>query len=114
MMLKQYGDYIALFKDIPRIFMPIFWVEQRFIMNADTASQIKLALDIPCYGLIAGFVLLAIGVVLILVPYLKRLCCASKTSLDLPSKTESNGNCAVIKDREEKPLMYTTINLINK
>lgn len=92
--------------------MPIFWVEQRFIMDADTASQIKLALDIPCYGRIAGFVLLAIGVFFIFVPYLKRLFCTSKIRSDLPSKTESNGNCAVIMDREENPLMYTTINLM--
>lgn len=104
-LLEQYGDYITLFQNVPKIFMPIFWVEQRFIMDAATASQIKFALDIPCYGQIAGFGLLAVGILFMIIPYLKKLFCASKTSPNPSSKAEANGNGSVILDCEKNPLM---------
>lgn len=112
-LLDKYGDHITLFQKIPRIFMPIFWVEQRFIMDTENSSKIKFALDVPSYGRFAGFALLIVGMILIAVPYLKRLFCTSKSSLNLLSKVEAaNGNAAVILDCEKNPLMSTTTKLV--
>lgn len=83
--------------------MPLLWVEQRFIMDEENASQIRFALIIPCIGQAVGFALCAIGVILISVTYLKKLLCAN---INLPSKCEHG---AVIKDFEANPLMTKTL-----
>lgn len=106
LLLKQYGDYIPLFQNVPRIFMPLFWVEQKFTMDAEHASQIKFALDIPCYGRIIGSLLLFIGIILMSITYVKKLFCAQRYSTKLPSKVDPNG--AVIKDYEMNLLMNKT------
>lgn len=85
--------------------MPLFWVEQKFAMDAETASQIKFALDLPCYGRIAGVVLSIIGIVLMSITHAKRVFCSDKNASKLPSKVEANGS--VIKDCEMNPLMIT-------
>jgi len=98
--LMQYGDSISLFQNVPRIFMPIFWVEQKFVMDAENSSQIKLALVIPFIGRTLGIVMFVIGLVLISVRYLKTILCGSKDTTSHLSKA----NGAVI-DYEINPLM---------
>lgn len=40
------------------------WFEQKFVMDAEMARQIKTAVRIPWIGRVIGFVLLAVGLVL--------------------------------------------------
>lgn len=58
--------------------MPLFWVEQKFVMDAETSSQIRLALNIPLYGRIIGVLLSIVGLLLMSTKHLKRLFCATK------------------------------------
>lgn len=86
--------------------MPIFWIDQRYSSDDDTASLIKLMLDIPCYGKVAGFSLLSIGILFMVVPYLKRFLTCNPSS-----KAGVKEDKAVILNFEKNPLMPTTINL---
>jgi len=61
---------IALFQDVPRIFMPAMWFEQKFVMDEEMAEQIKIAIQIPWIGRVVAFVLLGIGVLLVLISIL--------------------------------------------
>lgn len=84
--------------------MPIFWVEQKFIIDAEHASQIKFALKVPCIGKIAGIILLISGIILMSIKHLKPLCCFNEKSPKL-SKFPSNLNGAV--NKEMKPLVIS-------
>lgn len=108
MLIRQYGDYIPLFENIPRIFMPVFWVEQKFLMDAGKASQIRFALNLPSIGRITGIFLLVIGLFFISASQLRKILCPKEKSSNLLSKIEANGKGAVIKDYEMNPLMTKT------
>lgn len=86
--------------------MPIFWVEQKFVMNAEQASQIKFALKVPGIGKIAGIILLISGIILLSIKQLKLLCCYKEKSQEL-KKLHLNFNGAVSK--EMKPLVISNI-----
>lgn len=60
-------EELSIFQNVPRIFMPAMWFEQKFAMDAEMAQQIKIAVNIPWIGQIAGFVSLALGVVFIFI-----------------------------------------------
>lgn len=81
--------------------MPQFWVEQKFIIDAEKASQIKLALNIPFIGQIIGIIMTIVGIVLMSMHRLKKLC-QSHNNL----KTEVVEKGAVIKHAEMNPLMH--------
>lgn len=83
--------------------MPLFWVEQKFSMDADNANKIKLALSAPGIGQTTGLVLLIAGIVLMSLSQLRKILCPRKKSTNLLSKIEANE--AVIKDNERNPLM---------
>lgn len=86
--------------------MPIFWIDQRYNSDDDTASLIKLMLDIPCYGKVAGFSLLAIGILFMVVPYLKRFFTCKPSS-----KAGVEVDETLILNFEKNPLMPTISNL---
>jgi hypothetical protein len=87
--------------------MPEFWVEQKFIMNIENASQIKFALDIPCIGQMVGIVMTLTGIILMSITHLKRLCCKLGVK---ESKNDEIAKGTVIKDYEMNPLMSKTQN----
>lgn len=109
-LLRPYGEYISLFQGMPRIFMPQFWIEQKFILDDEKASQIKLALDIPWYGQVVGISLTLVGIVLMSMTHLRRLVCkiSDTDSKTLPVKSEAAEKGTVIKDYEMNPLMSPT------
>ena len=105
-LLRQYGDHISLFQGVPRIFMPQFWVEQKFVMDSEKSGQIKLALDIPWIGQIVGIVMMLIGIILMSISHLRRLCCQTHIHSMTPlSKTEEIEKGTVIKIFEMNPLI---------
>ncbi|CRL01976.1 CLUMA_CG015303, isoform A [Clunio marinus] len=107
LLLRDYGEYINLYQDVPRVFMPIFYVEQKFIMDDDKASQIKLALNIPFIGQIIGVIIFALGIFMISFHYFKSFF-TSKTSNDSKSLPLKPGATTVIRDVEMNPLMKKT------
>lgn len=60
-------EELSRFQEVPRIFMPAMWFEQKFVMDPEMARQIRVAVEIPLIGRIAGFVLLVIGFVFIII-----------------------------------------------
>lgn len=60
-------EELSIFQNVPRTFIPAMWFEQKFVMDADMARQIKIAVQIPWIGRALGFVLLGVGVFFILV-----------------------------------------------
>ena len=60
-------EELSIFQDVPRIFIPAMWFEQKFVMDSDMVSQIRTAVKVPWIGRMVGFVCLAIGIILILV-----------------------------------------------
>lgn len=69
-MLVQSIEEIALFQDVPRIFMPMIWFEQKFAITADMASQIKIAVKMPCIGRFVGMVMIGCGIFFTVVSFL--------------------------------------------
>lgn len=69
---------IALYRDIPRVFVPVLWFEQHVKMSEDIANEIKLVLDLPLMGQIMGVGVSIIGlIILLIIPFL-RLCSCSQ------------------------------------
>lgn len=105
-LIKQYGDYITLFQNVPRIFMPLFWVEQRFVLDADKGAELSLALKAPLIGQSIGVALLIVGVILMSHRYLRKvLCSTNQRSVKLRPSIEKMEAGAVIKEFEMNPLM---------
>jgi hypothetical protein len=86
--------------------MPLFWVEQKFVMDADKSSQIKIVLEIPEIGRILGVVLLFLGCILMLFRHMSKV---FQRTVTVPEKLNfrakiDDGNI-VITDIESNPLM---------
>lgn len=86
--------------------MPIFWVEQKFVMDAEKAGQIRLALYAGTIGQIVGVSLLIVGFAIISIRHLRRVFSSATTDpAKVLSKLEASGKDAVIKDYELNPLV---------
>lgn len=85
--------------------MPLFWVEQKFVMDAEKASQIRFALLAPCIGQIVGVSLLIVGCAILSIRHFRRLFSATKHPANILSKPEANLKDAVIRDYEMNPLV---------
>lgn len=85
--------------------MPIFWVEQKFVLDPIKAAELRFGLSVPCIGQSVGIFLLLVGIILMSVGQLKKKLCANEKSSSLLTKLEANGIEAVIKEQEMNPLM---------
>lgn len=104
-LIKQYGDYITLYQNVPRIFMPLFWVEQRFVLDSDKGGELSLALNAPLIGQSIGIALLVVGVILMSNRYIRKVLCTNKRSEKFRPSIEKLEAGAVIKEFETNPLM---------
>jgi CD36 family len=105
-LIQQYGNYVSLFQNVPKLFMPIFWVEQKFVMDAEKAGQIRLALYAGTIGQIVGVSLLIVGFAIISIRHFRRVFSSATTDpAKVLSKLEASGKDAVIKDYELNPLV---------
>uniref|UniRef100_A0A182T085 Scavenger receptor class B member 1 n=1 Tax=Anopheles maculatus TaxID=74869 RepID=A0A182T085_9DIPT len=64
-MIEPY-DYINIFADVPRVFLPVLWFEQHVIMPPELAGEIGQALTIPSIVRVCGIIMVVFGVVLLL------------------------------------------------
>lgn len=62
-------EELSIFQEVPRIFIPAMWFEQKFTMDPDMANQLKIAVEIPWIGRVIGLILLAIGITLTIISY---------------------------------------------
>lgn len=54
-----------MYKDVPRLFMPVLWFEQHLKAPPLMASVVKLVLNAPVIGQIVGLLTVILGVLLI-------------------------------------------------
>ncbi|CAG9804192.1 unnamed protein product [Chironomus riparius] len=73
-MLDQFGS-ISLYKNVPKILMPLFFIEHKFIIGESDASQLYYGLLIFNLSKYAGFVLIFLGTFLLIC---RRLKCCNK------------------------------------
>jgi CD36 family len=78
--LVQPIDDISLFQDVPRVFIPAMWFEQKFVMDEEMAQQVKIAVKIPRIGQLAGLIMLVIGIILTIISYLMSCIQSRKSS----------------------------------
>lgn len=78
--------------------MPVFWVESKFSIDTEKASQLAYGLNIPWIAQLVGLVFITLGILMTIFRYLRQMCCVNATN-----KTTKNDR-TVIKD-VEKPLM---------
>lgn len=55
-----------MFANVPTVFMPILWFEQRVTLTEELASDISMALSIPQTGQICAIVVIVIGLIMLL------------------------------------------------
>lgn len=85
-LLEQFGS-ISLFKNVPKILMPLFFVEQKFLIDESDASQLYYGLLIFNLSKYAGFVLIFLGTCLLVCRRFK--CCKKEPVIEtsLPEAT---------------------------
>lgn len=107
--MMQYGDYISLYQDVPRVFMPVFWVEQKFVLHADIARELRFALMLPSIGHYVGVILIIFGIIMMSFTRLRKLLCINKGKFekahDIYVKVDAE---PLTKEQEMNPLMSIT------
>lgn len=98
-LLVQPVEELSLFQEVPRIFMPAMWFEQKFSMDEAMARKIKIAVQIPWIGRIAGLVLLGVGIVFVIISTMIA-CLQSKRAKR--QQMETNFNDGKVDTREKK------------
>ena len=62
---------IDMYRDVPRIFIPVVWFEQSFKVDESLALWIKGALNLDLLGQVFGFILAITSIILMLILTLK-------------------------------------------
>lgn len=81
-------EEISIFQEVPRIFMPAMWFEQKFVMDPQMAEQIRMAVKVPWVGRLVGIGMLALGIFTVIITYLVEYVMQRKQSRR--QKTEFN------------------------
>lgn len=63
--LIQSHPSIALYEDVPRIFLPVLWFEQHVTMKPEFTGEIAQALSIPTTARICGIVMIVLGAIMV-------------------------------------------------
>lgn len=90
-------EKISLFKDVPTIYFPMIWFEQRATITKSLAWQVKLALASPLIGQIMSFLFIAGGIAMV-VYYMYLIVSFSRSSKE------------TIIDLKEEPIIKPLIN----
>lgn len=83
--LRPYGN-IYLYQKVPKIMMPLFYVETKFIMDEDKASQVRLAVLMLGSSKYFGFILVLIGLFIIAFRKIRYYCCCNYKKHEKPQK----------------------------
>lgn len=73
-MLLQKIPSISLYKNAPRVFMPVFWFEQLAAVPEDYLWQVQLLLKVPLVAMGTGSALIVMGLVFFLFVVGRRKC----------------------------------------
>ncbi|EDW12640.1 protein peste [Drosophila mojavensis] len=91
-MLVEPIDGIQLYTDIPRIFFPLIWFEQKVTITPELADQLKLLPVLLLAGQIFAGICLAVGLILLLwMPIQQLLSWCQSRQYDVKTQQKSNG-----------------------
>ncbi|CAH1403884.1 unnamed protein product [Nezara viridula] len=83
---------IGLFEDVPTIYFPMIWFEQKVTISEELAAEVRMVLLLPFIGQCFSSFLVIIGIVMILFAIYLRLQCVRKPEKDEDIKrTEGAG-----------------------
>lgn len=110
-LLVRPSPEISLFKDVPEVFFPILWFEQKVTISPEMAAELRAVFMVPTVGYICIGLIIVIGLVMILWFPLAALLCAkqfSKKEKQMPPPSTASvhpmmGNGV---DDAESPLMF--------
>lgn len=95
-----------MYNDIPPVFMPILWFEQRVTLPKELASEIILAISIPRTGYICAVIVIIIGATMLFWLPISNLLSKKRNKLQ-PSRDISvriiNLSEKPGKEKQEKP-----------
>ncbi|XP_069695590.1 protein croquemort-like isoform X2 [Periplaneta americana] len=80
-LLLQPSSHIAMYNDVPTIFFPMMWFEERATITPELAASIKLLLMLPVVGLYCALGLILVGVVIIVFSFLPKIMRRNRWSL---------------------------------
>lgn len=100
-MLIESSEHISIYKDVPRTFMPVFWVEQKFTIDEQKSELLRYALNVPFYAKLCGVVLIFLGTAMTLFRHFKKRCC----NIFVKEETKKEISDNVILGEVEKPFM---------
>nr|CAD7603521.1 unnamed protein product [Timema genevievae] len=101
--LLDQRPYISLFKNVPKIFFPMLWFEERAAMPQEMASQLKLLLHLPTIGLVVSITLVVIGLI---TASTTALCCVCRNVNPPLNDSDTKTSNGVLRGKESMlPLM---------
>lgn len=74
-LLLQPIEYIALFEDVPYMFFPVIWFEQKVTVPDDVSSLIKMAVLAPTVGHSVAILMILFGIAILMYTRYNRKCC---------------------------------------
>ncbi|XP_066906995.1 protein peste [Halyomorpha halys] len=97
---------ISLFEDVPTIYFPMIWFEQKVTITEALADEVRLVLRLPFIGQCFSSFLVIVGIVMILLAVYFRLQCTKQSAEkeEEMKRTEGTG----------EPLMGVEIKEMNK
>jgi hypothetical protein len=91
--------HIRLYADVPTIFFPMMWFEERATMTPDLASSLRLLLMLPVMGLYSSLGLVCLGMVIVAIQVLPRILKSEKWTLPRRSKRYAQGDIQSVSKR---------------
>jgi hypothetical protein len=80
-----------LYSNVPTVFFPMMWFEERATMTPDLAASLRLLLMLPAVGLYSALGILCLGIVVVATQILPRIVRSEKWTLPRRSKRYSEG-----------------------
>ncbi|GAB0093508.1 uncharacterized protein DMENIID0001_086580 [Sergentomyia squamirostris] len=96
---------IGLYQDVPTVFFPILWFQQKVTINSELASDIRQVHSLPTIGYICAGVVILFGILLILWFPLLKLICGNRSSSH--RDVEKDKEKVAPADGSESPLIFT-------
>ncbi|XP_063975444.1 protein croquemort-like isoform X3 [Diachasmimorpha longicaudata] len=92
-LLIQPIQYIGLFENVPKVFIPMLWFRQEADLSSDLGSQLKFVLILPTLGNVTFYGIAGLGVLLLIIGGI--VCVRGRRRAEdnqrLIAKNESNG-----------------------
>jgi hypothetical protein len=83
--------HFSLYNDVPVIFFPMMWFEQRAKITPDLAANLRLLLTLPVMGLYCSLGLICLGIIIVALQFVSRILKSEKWTLPRRSKRYALG-----------------------